>query len=306
MSENESLNDITNELLLKYDDKFNSLYDKKLFLNSSIMNKEELINKMNDEIYNKDINIVKLKYAAFFIIIYCILFILYGMNKINIKALLGIYLILLLIYLYIINFAIYYIYDVPGIDKSYNKMKVDLLDYVDNKYLNAYTCPADCSNNNETEEAGETIYGYLQPTLKTDPQLNVWRFGDIPTDVWTSNTKPAKMFYKNYKNIPNYNATIEEELANQPKPFFGTNYPRSTYYKCEWKGGEKNNISMPSIEPNKYSSIPCSYRPNFIENGKYICKENPNTSTLDFNTICEDVSVEYRYSNKGNNILLRS
>ncbi len=292
MSQDDSLNDITNELLLKYDDNFNTLYNKKLYLNSSIMNKEELINKINDEIYIKEINIVKLNYLIILVILYSILFIAYGMKKINIKALLGLYLILLLIYLFIVNYAIYYILNISGVEKSYNKMKVQMSEFIDNKIANGdnYKCPADCTTNDE-QEPGDTIYGYNQPTLKTDPQLDVWQYGDIPVDVWTSNTKQSKMFYKNYQDIPNYNATPQEELANQPKPFFGTNFPRSTYYKCQWNGGERNNISMPSMEKSEYSSIPCSYRPNFTENAKYICKENPNTSTAEFSTICEDVST---------------
>ena len=69
-----NLNDITNELLLKYDDKFNDLYNKKIYLNSSIMNKEELINKINDEIYNKQVNIIQLKYTLGFVVVYCLLF----------------------------------------------------------------------------------------------------------------------------------------------------------------------------------------------------------------------------------------
>ena len=35
-----TLNNITNNLILKYDDKFNKLYNKILHINSSIMNKE--------------------------------------------------------------------------------------------------------------------------------------------------------------------------------------------------------------------------------------------------------------------------
>ena len=44
---NNNVNDITNQLILKYDDKFNQLYDENLNINSSIMNKEELIVKIN-------------------------------------------------------------------------------------------------------------------------------------------------------------------------------------------------------------------------------------------------------------------
>jgi len=292
MSKVDNLNDVTNELLLEYDEKFNKLYNKKVFLNSSIMNKEEIITKLNNEIYNKHINIVKLKYTLGFVVIYCILFLAYGMNKLDFKKLLIIYIILFLIYLVVVNYAIYYIFNIDGMFKTYNKLKVKMSEHIDKIYdeSNPYSCPSDCSVIDEEVSRGDTIYGYKQPTLRTDPQLDVWQYGDIPTDLYTSKSKPASKFYINYKDIPNYNATIQEELANEPKPSFGTNFPRTTYYKCHWNGGMRNNVSMPNPERLKYSSIPCSYRPNFTEDGRYICKENPNTSKLNFHSICEDVS----------------
>jgi hypothetical protein len=298
---NNNINDITNELLLKYDDKFNDLYSKRVFLNSSIMNKEELINKINDEIYNKQVNIIQLKYTLGFVVIYCLLFLAYGMNKIDFKKLILLYIILLLIYLYIIYYAIYYIFNIDGMDKTYNKVKVNLSEHIDKirNENNPYTCPSDCTSSISEEHEGDTIYGFPQPTLRTDPQLDVWQYGDIPIDLYTSKSKPASKFYANYRDIPNYNKTIQEELANEPKPAFGTTYPRMTYYRCKWNGNgdiptnlpkKFRNNTLPNKELYDFSSIPCSYRPNFTEEGKFICKENPNNNKSDFNTICEDVT----------------
>jgi bifunctional ADP-heptose synthase (sugar kinase/adenylyltransferase) len=52
-----SLNSVTNDLLLKYDENFNELYDKILSLNTSITNKEEILVKERLEMKIKDINI---------------------------------------------------------------------------------------------------------------------------------------------------------------------------------------------------------------------------------------------------------
>ena len=44
-----TVNDYTNELILKYDENFNELYNKKVNIDTSITNKEAIINKTNDE-----------------------------------------------------------------------------------------------------------------------------------------------------------------------------------------------------------------------------------------------------------------
>ena len=60
-SDTASLNNITNELILKYDENFNELYDKSVSMNSTITNKEEIIYKINDEIQEKERQIIILQ-----------------------------------------------------------------------------------------------------------------------------------------------------------------------------------------------------------------------------------------------------
>ena len=287
-----SINDVTNELLLKYDEKFNKSYDKRLFINSTIMNKEELINKENEEIVNKDVTIAILQYTALFLLILGALFIAYGLRKLYLKKFLGITFVLFIIYLLIINFRVYYIVTPDNVKKNLSKLTVQMASYIDESISknNPYKCPVNCSTNSSNNgNSNPTILGYSQPTLNVDSQLDVWQYGDITTDLYTTSKLTGSKFYSNYK-LPNFNATIEEETANMPKPFFDSTFPSSTFYKCQWLGGD-NTQAMPTNETNTYSSIPCNYRQNYSEVGKYICNRNPNgLNSTDFNNACDDVT----------------
>lgn len=287
-----NLNNITNKLLLKYDDNFNELYDKKVNIDSSIMNKEELILKEHDEILKKEQNIAILQYSLFFSILFGVLLILYGLNKFDFTKLILYTIILFLIYAAVVYFNVYYKLTLYNAGRGLRNAKVIMNNYAATlvEDVMEYKCPTTCPPINPVPPNPATISGYKTPTLRTDPQLNVWEYGTIPPDLWTSDKKPSRAFYKNYRNIPNYNASIEEESANEAKPFFGAAYPKSTYYKCEWLGGN-NNGGLPNIENNKYSSIPCTYRPNYTEKGRYICSRNPNEiSEGDMSNYCDDVS----------------
>lgn len=286
-----NLNSITNELLLKYDDKFNELYNKKINIDSSIMNKEELILKENDEIIRKEHTVSILQYTVILIIIFCVLLILNALEKITFGQLILIFIGVIVIYLIIIYYASFSKLTSNNADKILKNIKVDMADYA-GKILGAnikpYTCPTTCSTNHTSPQPRPNmIQGYEQPTLNIDPQVNVWQYGDMPSDLFTSNKIPASDFYTNPKNIPSYRNTLEEEIEDEPKASFGTTYPNSTYYKCNWLGGN-NNGGLPNIESKTYSSIPCSYRANYEETGKYICSKNPNNlSQLDFDRVCE-------------------
>jgi hypothetical protein len=169
-----------------------------------------------------------------------------------------------------------------------DEYKADLLGI-----LTDYQCPSTCPPVEDPENPA-VIQGYSSPTLRTNPQLNVWQYGDIPTDVWTNDKLKSSNFYTNY-TIPNYNATLEEEMANSPKSSFGTSYPNTTYYKCKWLGGDNssnlensNKYGLPNLENNTYSSIPCTYRPNYSEDGRYICSKDPNKiSSSEFSKYCD-------------------
>ena len=285
---NNNVNDITNQLILKYDDKFNQLYDENLNINSSIMNKEELIIKINDEINNKNYNIAILQYSIIFSILLGAVIILYGLKKITNSQLIIIIIVLFLIYLLTIYFGVYHKFYLHNLGKGLRNAKVIMDEYKADLLgvLTDYQCPSTCPPVEDPENPA-VIQGYSSPTLRTDPQLNVWQYGDIPTDLWTNNTLKSSNFYTNY-TIPNYNTTLEEEMANSPKSAFGTSYPNTTYYKCKWLGGDNNNNGLPNIETNTYSSIPCTYRPNYSEDGRYICSKDPNKiSTSEFTKYCD-------------------
>ena len=286
----DNVNDITNELILEYDNKFNKSYNKILDINSSIMNKEELIVKENDEITRKEKNIMSLQILFVFIVLLGVLLIMHAIKKINIQQLFAFSFGLFILYLIITYNVTSYLFYQYSVADRIRDLKIRMDDYIVEEVFDL-TCPAKCPEIEKSEPISKNIKGYHSPTLRTDPQLNVWELGDMPTDLYTSSTNPGSNFYKNPKNIPNYNETDLDKLKNRPKPFFKTTYPVSTYYKCKWLGGNSNDIGLPNIENNKYSSIPCNYRPNFEEVSRYVCTKNPNNlNNNDFNNYCDDVT----------------
>lgn len=287
MSEYSNLNDVTNDLIIKYDSKFNETYNKILNVNSSIMNKEELIIKENDDIKRKDGTIIALEILVVFIFLFAGLLIAYGMKQMTFSTL--IYSTIGLIIVYAITTYYYvntYINGVSFSDKL-QALEIQMKNYDNNSLEEDYglVCPTSCPTVSNPPPTSTGITGYERPTLRTDSQLDVWQYGDLPTDLYTSSKVKGKKFYNNPKGIPNY------EKENGEKPAFDTTFPTSTYYKCKWLGGNTNNGGLPNIEKNKYSSIPCDFRPNFEEVGRYVCLKNPNNlSKPQFSQYCDDVS----------------
>lgn len=287
MSKN-TLNNITNKLILKYDDKFNSLYNKILQINSSVMNKEELIVKENDEIVRKTQTIAKLQIAILFTLGFSVLVFYYANKKVTFFSFIIYSILIFVAYYAVIQFAVY------GAAQKLKNVSIAMKDYAANQYEeddSGLQCPTSCPAVSSNPPPVGTITGYNTPTLRTDSQLNVWEHGDIPTDLYTSKKNPGKRFFRTPKNIRNYRDRIDEEILNRPKPFFGTTFPTSTYYECKWLGGDKHG-ELPVKEYKKYSSIPCDYRPNFEQKGKYLCLKNPNllVKEEDFSKYCDDVS----------------
>jgi hypothetical protein len=296
MSDSEDLtdlNDITNNLILKYDAKFNDLYNKKVLLDSSITNKEELIIKINEEIFNKEVKISVLQYTVILVILLCLLLISNSMGKIDMKKLIIISIILFFIYLLFLYFGVYNKVLNYTLGKYLKSVGVNMRNYVDNKIEEntPYTCPMECPANSDTiSDTANSLKGYAQATLRVDPQIDVWQYGDIPISAYTSSRLPGSNFYSEPKDIKNYRETLEEIAEDEPKPFFQGPNTISTYYKCEWMGGDRNG-DLPNFESNTYSSIPCDYRPNFTESARYICNRNPNNLNADqFKIACDNVS----------------
>ena len=269
------LDSTTNDLLLSYDDNFNENYNKIVSLNSTIMNKEELIRLENDIISKKNINIIILQYLILVIVLFGILAILYGCNYITLKTF------IILSIIIIIAFTIISVY------KAYNNTFVRNLSIEMDEYIKTglaeigvqpYKCPSSCTQNDDNIPDPNMININQSPTLNIDPQNNVWQYGDIPSGGYANNNNPAiQSFYTQPTNINNY---ADEE--NQPSSNFGTSYPSTTYYQCEWLGGQ-NNSGLPFNEKSTYTTIPCSYRSNYQEVGRYICQQDPNKTSPNSN-----------------------
>jgi len=243
----DSLQEVTNRLIINYDQKFNELYDKILVLNSSIMNKEEILAKERLEMNNKDLNIEYLNSILVFIILFSLLLFAHALKKIDTgKLIVGTILLLLLLFL-----ICYYLYkrslDLPNyMKKAFVKMD-DFYDSLLYKLVeNPYKCPANCppKDSEEIDSEDLTIYGNVSPTLITDPQDNVWQDGNS---------------YETFISPVNNNKKL-------------------TYYECKWLGGTINGNSLPIQDNKKYSTIPCNYKENYTQVQKLICTNNPNTS----------------------------
>jgi len=293
MSNANTLLGVTNELLLNYDKKFNENYNKIVRTDSTIQNKEQLIIKETEILMVKEKNIIILKYCIFLTIILCILFLLYAFGKIDFKTYIGASILIIII------FAVYVYYQVISYFNLYNvKKRIDGIQVAMKTYAQQlledtvppYQCPSTCDTKKTEEEdvdvEGEYDYiGEPGDTLRTDPQLDVWKYGRIP-------------YNQNPKSMAELDRMIEEENmlpTYEPKPSFGTTYPKSTYYECEWLGGgTKDKYGLPNGSPlpnKKYSPIPCSYKPNMNQVAKYICNEDPNNSGgLDLGNNCINIT----------------
>ena len=282
--ENETLSDnyITNQLLTKYDQKFNEKYNTILTLNSSIMNKEELILKEDDEINSKNNTITILKYTLYLIFIIGLLLFLKLMGKLSANGLMWGIIGLIVIYLIAIYYSIYSTFNLTNAQRTIQGLEIKMANYVNNitSDLIDYQCPTQCQTISNNPPATNMVQMYKTPTLITDSQTNVWKYGDIPSGGYSPNVTPQDI-YQSPTGIPNYNSPL-----NEPQPSFGTTYPRSTYYQCKWLGGESSGL--PNVE-QPYSTIPCNYRQNYEEVGRYLCSEDPNvTGSID---TCENISI---------------
>jgi len=272
---------VTNELLLKYDDKFNQNYIKIVDLNSSIMNKEELITKENDLITNSSYMILLLQYGVGLIIVLGIAFILYGMGYFSFTLYVIFSIVLIILYTILVYYLLNQVTAISNMTQYLQSLEVDVVDYVNSYNDNTNQCPTGCTTQEETSNE-PTVQLKQTPTLNIDPQTNVWNYGDIPEDGWTSANLPANTFYSNPTNIPSY-----YNIENSAQPFFGGNMSTDsfkTYYQCQNLG---NNNGL--AQSTGYTTIPCYFMENTQETGRYICKEDPNQNGISENN-CQNVS----------------
>ena len=287
------LNSTTDDLLLKYDDNFNENYNKIVSINSSIMNKEELIVKENDIIMMKNIYISSLQYGMIFVVIFGILFILYGIKYITLSKFIILLTILIIVFIVIVYYNIYVKNLIYNFENTLGNIGVQMKDYALSELANVsvqpYQCPNTCTTINNTPPNPNQLQTGSTPTLKIDPQNNVWKYGDMPMGGYLENT-PTQQFYNVPTGIPDY-----PNSENEPQPFYDSTYPYTVYYQCQWLGPNNKNAGMPNNETNKYTTIPCSYRPNFQETARYICQQDPNNvdinSTIQNMPNCTDISI---------------
>jgi len=271
----------TDQLILNYNEKFNKNYDKIVKIDGTIQDKEQLIIKYNEYILKQERNILISKYLIFLFIILGILILLYSYKIINLTYFIGLSILMIIIFIIIIYFSVLHHYNLHNINKRIQGLKVAMKDYSKKLLEDAvpeYTCPANCSKNDEEEEEERIDIIQRDPgdTLNIDPQLNVWEKGSLPYN---------KYGIKTTNTGDNVNPNSLYEIGDEPRPFFGTTYPKSTYYECEWLGGGTRGASgLPLGGPTnkkKYSAIPCSYKPNMMLKNKYICEEDPNKKGID-------------------------
>lgn len=265
------LNSVTNELLNEFNKKFNNNYNDIVQLNSTIQNKEELIIRTQEVILYKERNIIILKYLLYYSLIILILTVLFSLKEIPLKQ----YLIIASFLFFVLAIACYIhinkYFNLYNIQKKIEALRVAMVTYAQKllkETVKPYECPTQCTTKDDeddtTDEESDFNYNNLGVTLNIDPSLNVWKNGDVPIDRTTSELKD-----------------INPE--DSPQPFFGNSYPRNTYYECKWLGNTSNG-NMPSSmrnSSNKYSSIPCTYKPNTSETARWFCTKDPNTLNED-------------------------
>ena len=241
----------------------------------------------------KEAYVIALSYGIFLVIILCILFLLYGFGKIKLSAFIIISILMIIIFSIVIYYSVVTYFNLYNVNRRINDMKVAMKSYAKKKLEDTvpeYTCPTTCSTKKDDDDDNvgvEGEYDYTNEpgdTLRTDPQLNVWKYGRIP-------------YNQNPISMARLDRMIEEENmipTYEPKPSFGTTYPKSTYYECKWLGGgTRDKFGLPTGSPlpnHKYSTIPCTYKPNMSEVAKYICNEDPNRKGLDIGKNCINIT----------------
>lgn len=269
-----SLNSVTNKLIYEYDKQFNINYNDIVQLNSTIQNKDEIIIQTNQVILQKEKYIIALQYLFIYSIIFFIVTLLHATKDIPFNNYIGIVIFFAFIFMISCYYYINTYFNIFNVSKKFKELKAGTMKYAKDIFeedlaVSPYECPNTCKNKDDNDDDNDDdIGGGDGSLLKVDPTTNIWKKGDYPIQSGADGT------------ITDIN----------PKSSFDSSYPSTTYYKCKWLGN--NTIgNMPDKlkkSNNIYSSIPCSYRPNTTELGRWFCNENPNTYDPEkFDEICQ-------------------
>ena len=276
---NSDLNTITNQLLNEYSYKFNENYNDIVQLNSTIQNKEQLIIQTQELILFRERNIIVLQYFLYFSIAFLILTIILSTGKIPVKTFLGLNLIVFIVLAIACYFHVAKYFSYINIRNKLQGLRVAMRNYykkLEENRVPEYTCPSNCTTNTDEEDDGTSDFTYNNQgqTLKIDPSLDVWKYGDVPTG----------------DDLDFASSLTREE---SPQPFFGTSDPQTIYYQCEWLGNSEGKNMPKSMRSGtkKYSTIPCTYKPNNTEKSRLFCQKDPNgLSEEDLNKYCQIVN----------------
>lgn len=262
------LNNVTNELLNEYAAKFNENYNDIVQLNSTIQNKEELIIRTQEVILYKERNIIILTYLLYFSVVVFLLTAIYSSGKVP-----GLTAIFLAVAIFIILGIACYLeiakhFSYLSINTKLRSLKVSMSNYLKKlakTQIPPYECPSQCTTDEDdddgdnSDDKGNFKYNNTGSSLKIDPSLNVWKYGDVPIG----------------SDLNFANELLDEE---SPQPFFGESSPQTVYYECKWLGNNSEGNMPKRMRTNRkqYSTIPCSYRPNNSEINRWFCQKDPN------------------------------
>jgi hypothetical protein len=291
----DTLNNITNKLLLKYDSDFQHKYNTTNDLNSGIMNKEELIKMNIDGSHQKDKIISCLKYGIVFLILFSITFVLFGMKKIPLKLFIILTIFYILSYVFVIYYYVIYTTKVDFALLSYQtgRSMVELGTSV--IPTDKYSCPVDCeeidsgdsgdSDNNSISY--QDIIPYPRPVLNSQSSANVWLEGDKSMNLYNGK-------FKSPTNLPVYSETDLKMI--EPQPFFhGVSQNGATYYECKWNhSSQDTGIPMKGVSNQIVSTIPCSNMQGYKHMGTYICTGVDNNKIEDIihnQEYCKNVEI---------------
>ena len=278
-----NLNTVTNQLLNEYAIKFNENYNDIVQLNSTIQNKEELIIQTQELILYRERNIIILQYFLYFSISILLTSILLATGKIPVKTFLGINVIVFIVLFIACYFHLAKYFSYINISNKLQGLRVAMRNYaqkVKQNIVPPYECPSTCSAIVDEEDgddnSGDFKYSNSGESLKIDPSLNVWKYGDVPVG-----------------DDLDFASSITHEES--PQPFFGTSYPQNIYYECQWLGNStgKNMPKSMRSGTKKYSTIPCTYKPNNTEKSRLFCQKDPNNLSSDeINQYCQTANLE--------------
>ena len=294
-----TLNDVTNQLLLKYDENFNKLYTTADVMNQGISNKEELIYKNLESSNQKDKIIDSLQYLISMFLIISVLCIMNALGKLPTKQLIISIIVVVIVFFFIIYRNVINT-TIDLTEQSYNTGQ-SLKSWVEQIFVGTpqgYTCPADCTelsgddSSSSTDNSSDQIV-QSNPTVILNKQSseNVWLYGDKSMNLYN-----ADYVSPDYMNNNPY--TLEELSGIEPQPWFrGINANGATYYQCDYKGSYPNSATnvdtgsgIPMIGMNSvFSTIPCGEMNGYTQSGKYICSSDTVLTNLD-SSKCIDVT----------------